>query len=106
MTDKKKVAEIFKNYFSLIQNVGEEHDSDSNVAVVTSVHPSIAAIREECVAAQFEFNNVSVAETDFIIKSLSNYPGKVDSNFFCYAATVLSPHRNVLIFAQRMHKPT
>ena len=37
---------------------------------------------------------------------LSNDPGKVDSNFFCYAATVLSPHRNVLIFTQRMHKPT
>ena len=37
---------------------------------------------------------------------LSNDPGKVDSNFFCYAATVLSPHRNVLIFIQRMHKPT
>ena len=29
---------------------------------------------------------------------LSNDPGKVDSNFFCYAAAVLSPHRNVLIF--------
>ena len=37
---------------------------------------------------------------------LSNDPGKVDSNFSCYAATVLSPHRNVLIFTQRMHKPT
>jgi len=37
---------------------------------------------------------------------LSNDPGKVDSNFFCYEATVLSPHRNVLIFTQRMHKPT
>ena len=37
---------------------------------------------------------------------LSNDPGKVDSNFFCYAAAVLSPHRNVLIFIQRMHKPT
>ena len=37
---------------------------------------------------------------------LSNDPGNVDSNFFCYAATVLSPHRNVLIFTQRMHKPT
>ena len=29
----------------------------------------------------------------------------MDSNFFCYAATVLSPHRHVLIFTQRMHKP-
>ena len=38
--------------------------------------------------------------------TLSNDPGKDDSNFFCYAATVLSPHRNVLIFTQRMHKPT
>ena len=38
--------------------------------------------------------------------SLSNDPGKVDSNFFCFAAMVLSPHRNVLIFTQRMHKPT
>ena len=37
---------------------------------------------------------------------LSNDPGKVDSNFFCYAATVLSPRRNVLIFTQRMHKAT
>ena len=37
---------------------------------------------------------------------LSNDPGKVDSNFFCYAAMVLTPHRNVLIFTQRMHKPT
>ena len=40
------------------------------------------------------------------IKRLSNDPGKVDSNFVCYAAMVLSPHRNVLIFTQRMHKPT
>ena len=39
-------------------------------------------------------------------KQLSNDPGKVDSNFFCYAATVLSPHRKLLIFTQRMHKPT
>ena len=38
--------------------------------------------------------------------SLSNDPGEVESSFFCYAATVLSPHRNVLIFTQRMHKPT
>ena len=38
--------------------------------------------------------------------TLSNDPGKVDSIFFCYAATVLSPHRKVLIFTQRMHKPT
>ena len=38
--------------------------------------------------------------------TLSNDPGEVDSSFFCYAATVLSPHRNVLIFTQRMHKPT
>ena len=71
VTDKKKVAEIFNNYFSLIQNVGEEHDSDPNVAVDISVHPSIAAIRDECVvAAQFEFNHVSMAETELILKSL------------------------------------
>ena len=37
---------------------------------------------------------------------LSNDPGKVDSNFFCYAATVLSPHRSVLIFTLRTYKPT
>ena len=41
------------------------------------------------------------------IISLSNDPGKVsckvNSNFFCYAATVLFPHRNVLIFTQRVH---
>ena len=40
------------------------------------------------------------------VSILSNDTGKVDSNFFCYAATVLSSHRNVLIFTQRMHKPT
>ena len=40
------------------------------------------------------------------VSILSNDMGKVDSNFFCYAATVLSSHRNVLIFIQRMHKPT
>ena len=37
---------------------------------------------------------------------LSNEPCKVDSNFLCYAATGLSPHRIVIIFTQRMHKPT
>jgi len=42
----------------------------------------------------------------YVSRKLSNDPGKVDSNFFCYAATVLSPHRNVLIFTQRLHKPT
>ena len=46
VTDKKKVAEILNNYFSLIQNVGEEHYSDPNVALDISVHPSIAAIKE------------------------------------------------------------
>ena len=51
VSDKKEVAEIFNNYFSLIQNVGEEHDSDFDAAVDISVHPSIAAIREGCVAA-------------------------------------------------------
>ena len=40
------------------------------------------------------------------VSILSNDTGKVDSNFLCYAATVLSSHRNVLIFTQRMHKPT
>ena len=64
------MSEIFNNYFSLFQNVGEEHDSYSNVAVDISVHPSIAAIRKECVAAQFEFNHVSMAETELILKSL------------------------------------
>ena len=70
VTDKKKVAEIFNNYFSF-QNLGEEHDSDPYVAVDISVHPSIAAIRDECVVAtQFEFNHVSMAETELIHESL------------------------------------
>ena len=43
VTDKKKVAEIFNNYFSF-QNLGEEHNSDPYVAVDISVHPSIAAM--------------------------------------------------------------
>ena len=42
----------------------------------------------------------------FRIGNLSNDPFKVDSNFLCYAATGLSPHRNVIIFTQTMHKPT
>ena len=71
VTDKKKVAQIFNNYFSFIQNLGEEHDSDPYVAVDISVHPSIAAIRDECVvASQFEFNHVSMAETELIHESL------------------------------------
>ena len=70
VSEKKKVVEMFNNYFSLIQNTGEEHDSDSNVAVDITVHPNIAAIRKECVAAQFEFNHVSMAERELILKSL------------------------------------
>ena len=71
VTDKERVAQIFNNYFSLIQNVGEEHDSGPNVVVDISVHTSIAAIRDECVvAAQFEFNLLSMAETELILKSL------------------------------------
>ena len=74
VTDKKRVAQIFNNYFSLIQNVGEEHDSGPNVVVDISVHTSIAAIRDECVvAAQFDFNHVSMAEIELII---SLYPNK------------------------------
>ena len=37
---------------------------------------------------------------------LSNEPGKVESNLFCYAAMCFPAHKNVLIFTQRMHKPT
>ena len=75
VTDQKQVPEIFNHYFSRIQNVGGGHDSDPNaqvnVAVDISVHPSIAAIRDEWVlAAQFEFNHVSKAETQLILKSL------------------------------------
>ena len=75
VTDKKQVPEIFNHYFSRTQNVGGGHDSDPNaqvnVAVDISVHPSIAAIRDEWVlAAQFEFNHVSKAETQLILKSL------------------------------------
>ena len=51
VTDKKQVPEIFNHYISRIQNVGGGHDSDPNaqvnVAVDISVHPSIAAIRDE-----------------------------------------------------------
>ena len=32
---------------------------------------------------------------------LSNDPGKVDSNFFCFAATLLSPRRIVFSFLHR-----
>ena len=47
-----------------------------------------------------------VTQCKILNLTLRNDPGRVDSNFVCFAATVLSPHRNVLIFAQRMHKPT
>ena len=41
-----------------------------------------------------------------MLKLLSNYRGKVESNLFFYAAMCF-PHRhiNVLIFTQGMHKP-
>ena len=45
-------------------------------------------------------------EWNVIGEALSNDPGKVDSNSFYYAATVLSPNGNALIFTHRMHKPT
>ena len=48
----------------------------------------------------------AVSRQSSLFCSLSNDPGTVDGNFFCYVATVLSLHRNVLIFTQRMHKPT
>ena len=48
----------------------------------------------------------NLTEVERMTFCLSNDPGKVDSNLFCYAATVLSPHMNILIFTQRMHKPT
>ena len=41
--------------------MGEGHHSDPNVAVDISVHPSVAAVRDECVVAAFEFNHVSTA---------------------------------------------
>ena len=60
--------------------------------------------------SELKRNKVKKVKTDRVGWSfstlLSNDPGEVDSSFFCYAATVLSPHRNVLIFTQRMHKPT
>ena len=53
----------------------------------SSVHTSIAAIRDECVvAALFEFNHVSMAETELIVKSLD--PNK--------AAPVLRDEASVL----------
>ena len=70
VADKKEVIEIPINYFSLIQNVGDEHNSDSYVSVDFSVRPSFVAIRKECLAAHFEFDHVSVAETELILKSL------------------------------------
>ena len=50
--------------------MGEGHDSDPNVAMDISVHPSIAAMRDECVVAAFEVNHVSMAETKLVLKSL------------------------------------
>ena len=48
---------------------------------------------------------MEVEQTNFVTHllitiQLSNDPSKVDSNFFCYAATVLSPHWKVLIFTE------
>ena len=40
-----------------------------------------------------------------LLLDLINDLDKVETNFFCYVATVLSPHRNVIVFTQRMHKP-
>ena len=58
-------------------------------------------------ALEFMHLSVPFLQCSFLSQCiLSNDRGKGNSNFFCYAATVLSPHRNVLIFTQRMHKPT
>ena len=64
-------------------------------------HKQLSGIREEN-----KYRSSLNKQKIITLVILSNDPGKVDSSFFCYAATVLSPHRNVLIFTQRMHKPT
>ena len=62
---------MWVQYAQGVQKWYLQNDSDSNVTVDISVYPSIAAIREERVlAAQFEFNHVSMAETELILRSL------------------------------------
>ena len=52
------------------------------------------------------YGKYNYPQEERIITFLSNDPGKVDSNFFCYAAAVLSLNKNVLIFTLIIHKPT
>ena len=83
----------------------------ANVETVSVVFPAAATNRNEtvlgAVLVHFPMMLKELGVTgNGVVTIKSNDPVKVESNFFCYAATVLSPHRNVLIFTQRMHKHT
>ena len=54
VTDKKEVAAIFNNYFSLIQNVGEEHDDefDKSKYRPVSILVLLDKVFERCVQKQ------------------------------------------------------
>ena len=67
---------------------------------------SLKGLCREALVIRLHIKLCRVPPPSIFNRVLSNDPGNVDSGFFCYAATVLSPHRNVLIFTQRMHKPT
>ena len=47
---------------------------------------------------------INAPDIEIATNIFSNDPGKVYSNFFCYAATVLSPHRKVYNFTCSPHR--
>ena len=64
--DKREVAEIFNDYYSLVQNVSEDPLVED-----FRHHPSIRTIKEKCpVVEQFQFRHVTDAELSIILKSL------------------------------------
>ena len=100
-------------HVTIIQDIAEQGSSESNAAGNDQAKSANEQIDEDQSLISIERETVYRYEIIYfdsrrhrLLKILSNDPGKVESNFFRYAATVLSPHRNVLIFTQRMHKPT
>ena len=43
---------------------------------------------------------MQVKRTVDLVDTLSNDPDEVESNFFCYAATVLSPHGTHFLYRE------
>ena len=94
---KKRVTKLTKT--SLVSNNSDGNKSYYFLVCLVSYRRTL------CSAIICLYTHMQVDVERKYFRRLSNDPCKVDSNFLCYVATGLSPHRNVIIFTQRMHKP-